>query len=116
MQTHTYDSANRLTDTGVAYDSFGDTTKLPASDAGGSELQSSFYADGQLQSQTQNGQTIGYQLDATGRTRQTVDTGTVNSTTISHYAGPGDSPTWTVEPVSNHWSRYVQGISGFRRD
>jgi RHS repeat-associated protein len=111
-EAHSYDSANRLTDTGVIYDSFGDTTKLPATDAGGSELQSSFYSDGQLEGQTQNGQTLAYQLDPTGRTRQTVDTGTVNSTTINHYTGPGDSPTWTIEPVSGHWSRNVSGING----
>jgi RHS repeat-associated protein len=112
-EAHSYDSANRLTDIGVAYDSFGDTTKLPATDAGGSELQSSFYSDGQLEGQTQNGQTLAYQLDPTGRTRQTIDTGTVNSTTINHYTGPGDSPTWTVEPASGHWSRNVSGINGF---
>ena len=112
-QTHTYDSANRLTDTGVVYDTFGDITKLPATDAGGTELQSTFYVDGQLDEQKQGEQTIGYQLDPSGRTRETVDTGTVNSTYISHYAGPGDSPAWIVEPTSGHWTRYVSGIGGF---
>jgi RHS repeat-associated protein len=112
-ERHTYDSVNRLTDPGVSYDSFGDTTKLPAGDAGGSAVESSFYSSGVLESQTQNGQTIAYQLDPSGRARQIVDTGTTNSTTINHYAGPSDSPSWTLEPVSSHWSRDVSGISGF---
>jgi RHS repeat-associated protein len=112
-QTHTYDDANRLTDTGVTYDTFGDITKLPAADAAGSELQSTFYADGQLDEQKQGEQTIGYQLDPDGRILETVDTGTVNSTYENHYAGPGDAPSWTIEPTSGHWKRYVSGIGGF---
>jgi RHS repeat-associated protein len=110
--THTYDGANRLTDTGTSYDPFGDTTKLSAANAGGYELTSSFYVDGQLESQTQHGQSIGYQLDPDGRTRETVDTGTINSTYISHYAGSDDSPAWTTEPVSGHWTRYVTAFTG----
>jgi RHS repeat-associated protein len=112
-ETHSYDSANRLTDTGVAYDPFGDITKLPAADAGGTELQSTFYGDGQLATQTQGAQSIAYDLDPEHRTRMTVDTGTVTSTYISHYASPSGAPAWIVEPTSNHWTRYVSGISGF---
>jgi RHS repeat-associated protein len=112
VENHTYDSANRLTDTGVAYEAFGEASKLPAADAGGYELQSSFYADGQLEGDSQHGQSIAYQLDPSGRTRQTIDTGTFNSTTTSHYAGPGGSPSWTTEPVSGHWTRYLPGIGG----
>ncbi len=110
---HTYDSANRLTDAGVAYEPFGEVAKLPASDAGGAELQSTYFADGRLHEQQQKGQTIGYVLDPTGRTSETIDTGTVNSTYVSHYAGAGQSPSWTTEPTSGHWTRYVSGISGF---
>ena len=112
-EKHSYDTANRLTDTGVKYNEFGDLTKLPAADSGGTELQSTFYADGQLAEQKQGEQTIGYNLDPAGRPLQTVDTGTVTSTYINHYPGPGNSPSWTVEPVSGHWTRYVSGISGF---
>jgi RHS repeat-associated protein len=109
-EKHSYDSADRLTDTGIAYDAFGDITKLPATDAGGYELSSSFYADGQLEGQTQNGQSISYQLDPAHRTRETTDNTTA---TISHYTSPSNTPSWTLEPVSGHWSRYVSGISGF---
>ncbi len=112
-EKHSYDTANHLTDTGIKYNELGDITKLPAADADGTELQSTFYVDGQLNEQKQGGQTIGYNLDPAGRPGETVDTGTVTSTYISHYPGPGDSPSWTVEPVSGHWARYVSGISGF---
>jgi RHS repeat-associated protein len=111
-QAHTYDTANRMTDTGTAYDVFGDITKLSAADAGGTELQSSYYVDGQLSEQKQGEQAIGYQLDPSGRPLETVDTGAVNSTFVSHYAGPGSSPSWTLEPASGHWTRYVAGIGG----
>ena len=108
---HTYDTANRLTDAGIAYDSFGDITKLPAGDAGGHELSSAFYADETLASQSQNGQTIGYYLDPSGRDRQIVSTGTINSTVTYHYAGGGDSPAWT-EDTSGKWTRNIYGFEG----
>ncbi len=109
-EKHSYDTADRLTDTGIKYNEFGDITKLPTADAGGHELTSSFYVDGQLEGQTQNGQSNTYQLDPEHRTRETI-AGT--TATITHYAGPGDTPSWTAEPVSGHWSRYVSGIGGF---
>jgi RHS repeat-associated protein len=111
-EEHSYDTADRLTDSGIKYNEFSDITKLPAADAGGTELQSTFYTDGQVAEQKQGAQTIGYNLDPAGRTHETTDTGTINSTYDTHYAGPGDSPSWTIEPVSGHWTRYVPGIGG----
>ncbi len=108
---HTYDSANRLTDGGVSYDGFGDITKLPAADAGGAELTSTFYADGTLASQTQSGETIGYHLDPLGRTRQAVATGTTNSTLTMHYVDGGNSPAWSEE-TSGRWTRNIPGLGG----
>ena len=107
VEKHTYDEANRLDDTGTTYEPFGNITALPAADAGGSELKSSYYDDNQLASLTQNGETIGYNLDPAGRTRETVATGTTSSDVISHYSGPGDSPAWTVETPSGHWTRNI---------
>ncbi|HTB70059.1 MAG TPA: RHS repeat-associated core domain-containing protein [Solirubrobacteraceae bacterium] len=112
-QSHTYDGANRLTDEGTTYDNFADITKLPAADAGGTELSSSYYVDGQVAEQKQGAQAVGYQLDPEGRTLETLDTGTLNSTYVSHYAGLGNSPTWSTEPTSGHWTRYVRGVGGF---
>jgi RHS repeat-associated protein len=116
VEKHTYDEADRLTDTGTSYNLFGDITALPATDAGGKEaseeLTSAYYTDNQLASQTQNGETIGYNLDPAGRTRETVSTGKTSQDIINHYAAGGDSPAWTIETPSGNWTRNIQGIGG----
>jgi YD repeat-containing protein len=111
VETHTYDEANRVIDTGIVYDAFGDTTKLPAADAGGNEVTSTYYSSGQLLSQTQSGKTLTYGLDPGGRIRETVTTGSGSGTVISHYAGPGGRPIWTSESAE-HWTRNIPGIDG----
>jgi RHS repeat-associated protein len=110
-EAHSYDTANRLLDSGVTYDDFGNTTALPAGDAGGSELTSGFYVDNQLEHQTQAGETIGYELDPAHRTRETVSTGNKSSDVVSHYDGPGDAPAWT-QSSNGEWTRDVEGING----
>ena len=111
VSSHSYDSGNRLTDTGVKYDSFGDTTVLPAADAGGSELTSVFYSDSRLSSLTQAGETINYRLDPSYRVREDISTGNTVSTIVNHYAGAADSPSWTVD-LAGKWTRYISGIGG----
>ncbi len=111
VERHNYDDADRLLDPGVSYDAFGNTTSLPASDAGKSELTSSFYADNQLASQTQAGETIGYNLDPAGRTREIVSTGKIVASEIQHYASPGDTPAWTAE-ASGNWTRKISSMTG----
>jgi RHS repeat-associated protein len=110
VEKHTDDQGDRLSDLGVSYDPLGNVTALPASDAGGSELTSAYYTDNQLQTQTQNGQTVGYTLDPAGRTRETVATGKTNADVVSHYAGEGDAPAWTLESTSGRWTRNIDGI------
>jgi len=112
---HSYDEADRLTDTGVTYNNFGDIAKLPASDAGGVELQSTYYIDGQLDEQNKANRRSAISWTRRVAQNETIDTGTVNSTYQSHYTGPGSSPSWTVESVSGHWTRYVQGIGVLSR-
>ena len=109
VETHSYDTANRPTDAGVTYETFGNITKLPAADAGGHELTDTYYADNQLYTQAQNGETIEYKMDPEGRTRETVSIGTTTSTTVSHYAGSGNALSWTSE-TSEKWSRNIPGI------
>jgi RHS repeat-associated protein len=111
VTNHSYDAANRLTDAGIAYDGFGDITKLPAGDAGGVELTSNFYADETLASQTQSGETIGYHLDPLGRTRQAIATGVTNSTITMHYSDGGEVPAWSEE-TAGHWTRNISGLGG----
>ena len=49
VEGHAYDTADRLTDTGTTYSTFGNITSLPAADAGGKEpsenLTSTYYVD-----------------------------------------------------------------------
>ncbi len=111
-QNHTYDPANRLLDTGAEYDSFGNTTKLPATDAGGTTLTSTYYQNNEIASQTQGTQTIGDQLDPDGRTREIVSTGKIVATEIQHYSSPeARTPSWTGE-LSGNYTRYITGIGG----
>jgi YD repeat-containing protein len=112
-ENHVYDAAGRLNDPGTTYDAFGNTTALPAADAGGHELKSSFYVDNQLaaQEQEQEGKvkTINFFYDPSGRTRERLATG--KSPAISHYAGAGEALTWTTEGASI-WTRNIPGIDG----
>jgi YD repeat-containing protein len=110
-ETHSYDAGNRLTDAGVTYDPFGDTTKLPAADAGGHELTTEYYVDGQALKQVQNGQTNTYSIDPAGRVRKTVGEGATNLTTISHFAGGGEALTWRDEGEGKY-TRMIPGIDG----
>jgi YD repeat-containing protein len=113
VERHSYDSANRLIDAGVSYETFGNTTKLPAADAGKYEVTSEYYVDNQVASQKQNEQTIKYKYDPAGRAMETISEGKpTNSTVISHYAGPGEALTWTSEEGGAKWSRNIPGIDG----
>jgi RHS repeat-associated protein len=110
-ETHSYDTADRLIDTGVSYNTFGDVTALPAADAANVPLTSTYYTHNQVASQTQGEETIGYALDPAARTRESVATGPKVSDIISHYAGPSNSPSWTINTPSE-WRRSITGISG----
>jgi RHS Repeat len=105
---HNYDEANRLIDSGMAYDSFGNVTKLPAADAEGHELSSTFYVDNAVATQSQNGVTNNYFLDPDGRVRETASAG---KTILTHYDGPGEAVAWTSES-SEKWTRNIPGIDG----
>jgi RHS repeat-associated protein len=114
-EKHTYDTADRLTDSGTSYNTWGDITALPAADAGGKEpseeLTSTYYVDSQLATQTQTGETIGYNLDPAGRTIETIATGKKIADATLHYAGPGNTPAWT-ENTSGETMRNVPGLNG----
>jgi RHS repeat-associated protein len=109
-QSYSYDPADRLTDSGIVYDSFGRTISLSAKDAGGSTLTTSFYSNEMVASQSQSGITNSYQLDATGRMRQVVQTGSKEGTEVFHYTGASDAPVWTER--GSNWTRNIGGIGG----
>jgi YD repeat-containing protein len=108
-EEHAYDTGNRLIDSGTAYDSFGNATRIPAADAGGAELSNSYYADNQLASESQSGKQIAYIYDAAGRVSETRPTGA--ATVVSHYAGPGGAVAWSVDG-SGKWMRNIPAIDG----
>ncbi|MFI4989718.1 MAG: hypothetical protein ACHQHO_02220 [Solirubrobacterales bacterium] len=107
IEAHNYDEAGRLADGGMAYDGLGNVTKLPAADAEGKELTSTFYVDNAIATQTQGGVTNEYKLDPEGRVRETT-TGSVK--TKSHYDGPGETVAWTEN--AEQWVRNIGGIDG----
>ena len=107
VENHSYDSGNRLTDSGVTYETFGNITKLPAADAGGMEVTSSYYTSNQVASQQQNGVTTSYYMDPAGRLRETRSPGV----SVTHYADSGSAAAWVMEPESK-WTRNIPGIDG----
>jgi hypothetical protein len=96
---------------GLTYDNFGRITSLPAADAGGSALTTSYFSNDMVASQSQGAITNTFQLDATLRQRQRTQTGgSLEGAEVFHYAGPSDSPAWTQRGSS--WTRNVTGIGG----
>ena len=112
---HTYDTANTLADPEVTYETFGNTTKLPAADAGGSALTSEYYVDSRVYKQEQGKQKIEYRLDPEERTLETISTGEpVNSTVTSHYDAASSAVAWTGggSGETEKWTRNIPGIGG----
>jgi hypothetical protein len=117
VQEHTYDEANRLTDSGITYDPLGNITKLPSDDAESHALESTFYVDNAVATQTQNGVTNDYYMDPDGRVRETI---TGAKKIISHYDGFGEAVAWTCEGTEKaeacesggKWTRNIPGIDG----
>lgn len=109
-QAYSYDDADRLLGEGLVYDAFGRITSLPASLAGGKALSTSYFTNDIVASQSQDGITNIYQLDAMLRHRQRLQAGGLEGTEVFHYATPGDSPSWTER--GSTWTRNIIGIGG----
>ncbi|MFL5873123.1 MAG: DNRLRE domain-containing protein [Solirubrobacterales bacterium] len=109
-QEYSYDTADRLKNEGITYDDFGRITNLPGSLAGGKTLTTEYFANDMVATQSQNGVTNTFQLDATLRQRQRLQAGGLEGTEVFHYAGPGDSPSWTER--GSTWTRSIPGIGG----
>lgn len=109
---HTYDSADRLVDSGYTYDAFGRTTALPGSTV-------DYYNNDLVRRQTSSGKRQTWRLDAALRFRSwTVETGGGSSWTqteskVNHYDGDGDNPRWIVEDTtSGALTRNIDSASG----
>lgn len=109
-QKYEYDAADRLMGAGLTYDAWGRIEKLPAEDAGGKILETKYFVDDTVASQTQGGVTNAYELDASLRQRQRIQAGGVAGIEIFHYDTPGDSSSWTA--LGSTWSRNIVGIGG----
>jgi RHS repeat-associated protein len=112
---YSYDTADRLIGEGVEYDNLGRITRLPAKYAGGGKLETSYFVNDFTQSQTQDGITNTYELDASLRQRKRIRTGGSEAgTEVYHYAGGSDSPAWTEELGEGEptWTRSIGAIGG----
>ena len=109
VQEYEYDTGDRLIGEGIAYDNFGRITSLPAAYSGGGTLTSSFYINDLVRSQTQDGITNTYELDAALRQRQRTRTGAKEDTEIYHYSDASDSPSW-IDQGEGDWIRFIGGL------
>ncbi|MEU6979917.1 DNRLRE domain-containing protein [Streptomyces sp. NPDC046371] len=110
--THTFDSADRIVDSGYVYDGFGRTTALP-----GSALE--YYTSDLVRRQTSGTLRQTWSLDAAHRFRGwTVEssadgTWTQTSSKVNHYDGDDDNPRWVTEDVaSGKLTRNVDSADG----
>ncbi|MBT2441837.1 RHS repeat-associated core domain-containing protein [Streptomyces sp. ISL-36] len=109
---HTYDSGDRLVDSGYTYDAFGRTTALPGGTVG-------YYANDLAHQQTANGERRTWTLDAALRFRAwKTETGggttwTQTGSQVNHYDGDGDNPRWiTEDTATGALTRNVESASG----
>ncbi|MEU5168711.1 DUF6973 domain-containing protein [Streptomyces mutomycini] len=112
-RTSTYDTADRLVDSGYVYDGLGRNTARP--DGTGIE----YYANDLVYRETAKGQRQTWRLDAAQRFRSwTVETGsgstwTQSASRINHYDGDSDSPRWIVEDTATGaLTRNVDSLGG----
>lgn len=111
VQSYSYDSADRLLATGLAYDDFGRITSLPGAYAGeGKPLTTSYFSNDMVASQSQGGIINSYQLDSALRQSQRLQAGGLEGTEVFHYAGASDAPAWTER--AGTWTRSIGGIAG----
>lgn len=109
VYSHTYDQADRITDTGYTYDLFGRTTAVPAADAAGVALTVGYHVNDLVASQTTGGVTRSYTLDPARRIRSWTE-GTTTGT--NHYpTASSDSPSW-IGFSGGTWTRNIRGIQG----
>ncbi|MFI9149822.1 DNRLRE domain-containing protein [Streptomyces sp. NPDC053367] len=110
--SHTYDTADRLVDTGYQYDALGRTTSLPGTTAG-------YYVNDLVHRLTTGTKRQTWQLDAAlrfrGWTTETSSGGTwaQSESKLNHYGDDSDNPRWIVEDTaSGTLTRNVASTSG----
>ncbi|MCL9760923.1 DNRLRE domain-containing protein [Frankia sp. AiPa1] len=107
VYSFSYDQADRLTNSGYAYDLFGRTTTDPHPPAG-SSASVGYYVNDLVASETVGSSTRTYALDPARRIRSWTDGST---TSVNHYVtSSGDDPAWIG--VGAAWTRNITGIGG----
>ncbi|MFD8886804.1 DNRLRE domain-containing protein [Streptomyces erythrochromogenes] len=98
--THTYDSADRLVDSGYAYDEFGRTTTVPGHGT------VAYYNSDRTRQQTLSNQRQTWGLDAAQRyrgwTKESYNGSvwTQTASRVNHYSDDTDNPRWIVEDTA----------------
>lgn len=95
----------------IEYDDFGRITSLPSQYSGGGALSTTYYSNDLVHSQTQDGLTNTYELDAALRQRRRVQSGSKSGAEIYHYADGSDSPVW-IDRGEESWTRNIPGLGG----
>lgn len=110
--SYSYDTADRLVNSGYTYDAFGRTTALPGSTVG-------YYTNDLVQQQTAGNQRQTWTLDSAlrrrGFTTETNASGnwTQTASKLNHYDSDSDNPRWTVEDTATGaLTRNVDGLDG----
>ncbi|MEU3282426.1 DNRLRE domain-containing protein [Streptomyces antibioticus] len=100
VKSSSYDSADRIVDTGYTYDAFGRTTALPTHGTVG------YFTNDLVRQQTANGKRQTWELDADHRFRSWKNengsgtTWTQTASKLNHYDNDGDNPRWIVEDTA----------------
>ncbi|MEV7990571.1 DNRLRE domain-containing protein [Streptomyces sp. NPDC086077] len=113
-KTHTYDSSDRITDAGYAYDALGRTTAAPGNGTIG------YYTNDLVRQQVSGNKRQTWSLDALHRFRGwTLETSADGSTwtrtasKLNHYDSDGDNPRWIVEDTTTGLlTRNIRSASG----
>lgn len=106
--SHTYDTADRVIDSGYVYDTFGRVTHVPGRDAGG-VLDAGYYVNDLAQSIKQGGRTTTIDLDP-GRRPRVRTTAPAGGAETAHYADDTDEPSWTSK--GGVTQRDIEGLDG----
>ncbi|MFJ3757727.1 DNRLRE domain-containing protein [Streptomyces sp. NPDC090080] len=110
-KSYSYDSADRLVNSGYVYDAFGRTTTIP-----GTTL--AYFADDMVQQMTSGIRRQTWTLDSTRRLRSWTEesnasgTWTRTAARTDHYSGDEDSPRWISEDAAGTVTRNIVGADG----
>ena len=112
--TWTYDTADRITNTGYVYDSLGRTTTVPTTDTqapDGGDLTVTYNVNDLVHTIQQGAKTPeSYVLDVDNQRIRSWSTDGGTTSSVNHYTDGSDSPAWTSGPGIS--IRNISGLDG----